>query len=57
MGSTKPRSGKEMESIRAANFLLNNDPSGAEWIKTNKVEGAAGAGGARGGRERKRRRA
>jgi len=32
MGSTKPRSGKEMESIRAANFLLNNDPSGAEWM-------------------------
>ncbi len=56
MGSTKPQSGKEMESIRAANFLLNNDPSGAEWIKANKVEGPAGAGGARGGRERKRRR-
>ena len=57
MGSTKPQSGKEMESIRAANFLLDNDPSGAEWIKTNKIEGAAGGAGARGGRERKRRRA
>ena len=54
MGSTKPQSGKEMESIRAMNFLLNNDPSGAEWIKANKIEG--GADGARGGRERKRRR-
>jgi len=57
MGSTKAKSGKEMESIRAANFLLNNDPSGAEWIKANKVEGPARGGGARGGRERKRRRA
>ncbi len=56
MGSTKPQSGKEMESIRAANFLLDNDPSGAEWIKANKVENAAGGAGARGGRERKRRR-
>jgi len=55
MGSTKPQSGKEMESIRAANFLLDNDPSGAEWIKANKVEGG-GPAGARGGRERKRRR-
>ena len=55
MGSTKPQSGKEMESIRAANFLLDNDPSGAEWIKANKAEGGAPAG-ARGGRERKRRR-
>ena len=56
MGSTKSQSGKEMESIRAANFLLNNDPSGAEWIKANKAEGG-GPAGARGGRERKRRRA
>ena len=55
MGSTKPQSGKEMESIRAANFLLDNDPSGAEWIKANKAEGG-GPEGARGGRERKRRR-
>lgn len=52
MGSTKPQSGKEMESIRAANFLLDNDPSGAEWIKANKIEG--GAEGARGGRKRRR---
>ena len=52
MGSTKPQSGKEMESIRAANFLLDNDPSGAEWIKANKVAG--GAEGARGGRKRRR---
>ncbi len=55
MGSTKPQSGKEMESIRAANFLLDNDASGAEWIKANKAEGG-GPEGARGGRERKRRR-
>ena len=55
MGSTKPRSGKEMEAIRAANFLLDNDPSGAEWIRTNKPAGAAPEG-ARGGREGRRRR-
>ncbi|MFZ7093669.1 methyltetrahydrofolate cobalamin methyltransferase [Primorskyibacter sp. 2E233] len=53
MGSTKPRPGKEMEAIRAANFLTNNDESGGEWIKFNKApsEGGSGrAGGRRGGR-------
>lgn len=35
MGSTKPRPGKEMEAIRAANFLTNNDDGGAAWIKFN----------------------
>lgn len=37
LGSTKPRAGKEMEAIRAANFLTDNDPSGQEWIRTNRV--------------------
>ncbi|MEO0344378.1 MAG: methyltetrahydrofolate cobalamin methyltransferase [Pseudomonadota bacterium] len=55
MGSTKPRAGKEMEAIRAANFLTNNDEGGANWIKFNKPAGAAGSetgGRRRGGRRR-----
>ena len=58
MGSTKPRPGKEMEAIRAANFLTNNDEGGAEWIKFNKVPAKAGEEGrGRGGRGGRRRRA
>ncbi|WP_424939862.1 methyltetrahydrofolate cobalamin methyltransferase [Aliiroseovarius sp. S253] len=55
LGSTKPKAGKEMEAIRAANFLTNNDEGGAEWIKFNSTNaGAAGAaGGRRGGRRRR----
>ena len=53
LGSTKPRPGKEMEAIRAANFLMNNDPSGGEWIRFNRPGGSEGAaGGRRGGRRR-----
>jgi 5-methyltetrahydrofolate--homocysteine methyltransferase len=55
MGSTKARSGKEMEAIRAANFLTNNDPNGGEWIRTNKDPNAAKGAGGR-GREGGRRR-
>jgi 5-methyltetrahydrofolate--homocysteine methyltransferase len=58
LGSTKPRPGKEMEAIRAANFLTNNDPHGGEWIRFNKPplkEGETEAG-ARGGRTGGRRR-
>jgi len=56
MGSTKPRAGKEMEAIRAANFLTNNDPHGAAWINFNKPAGAQGEGrgGRAGGRRRRR---
>ncbi|MBE1281894.1 MAG: methyltetrahydrofolate cobalamin methyltransferase [Rhodobacteraceae bacterium] len=53
MGSTKPRPGKEMEAIRAANFLTNNDDGGAAWISFNKSPDEAAAGG-RGGRRRRR---
>ncbi|MEM1235444.1 MAG: methyltetrahydrofolate cobalamin methyltransferase [Pseudomonadota bacterium] len=54
LGSTKPRAGKEMEAIRAANFLTNNDEGGAAWIGFNKDPDAAPAGGrARGGRRRR----
>ena len=60
LGSTKSRSGKEMEAIRAANFLTNNDPHGANWIRANKApvkegEAEAGARGRRAGGGRRRR--
>ena len=56
LGSTKPRPGKEMEAIRAANFLTDNDPSGAAWIRFNKAPDAdTGAGGGRGTGRRRRR--
>ncbi len=50
LGSTKPRAGKEMEAIRAANLLTNNDAHGGEWIRFNKDPEEAGAAGAAGGR-------
>ncbi len=49
---------QEMEAIRAANLLTNNDPHGSAWIKANKpvlAEGEVEAG-ARGTRGRRRRR-
>ncbi|MDG1456749.1 MAG: methyltetrahydrofolate cobalamin methyltransferase [Pseudoprimorskyibacter sp.] len=54
MGSTKARSGKEMEAIRAANLLTNNDPHGKSWIQSNKDPNEAPAGGRAGGRRRRR---
>lgn len=57
MGSTTARAGKEMEAIRAANFLTNNDPHGGEWIRTNKQPVKAGdEGRGRSGRSGGRRR-
>jgi len=53
IGSTKSRPGKEMEAIRAANFLTNNDEAGGAWINFNKDPDAAPQGG-RGGRRRRR---
>lgn len=57
LGSTQFRAGKEMEAIRAANLLTNNDPHGGSWIQFNKPAGSGGAdsgrlGGRRGGRRR-----
>ena len=40
LGSTLSRPGKEMEAIRAANLLTNNDPHGGAWIHFNKPAGA-----------------
>ena len=57
LGSTKPRAGKEMEAIRAANFLTNNDDGGAAWINFNRVAPKAGQEGrGRAGRTGGRRR-
>lgn len=57
MGSTKPRPGKEMEAIRAANLLTDNDAHGGAWIAFNKPGGSAADAGGRGGRRGGRRRA
>ncbi len=56
MGSTKPRAGKEMEAILAANFLTDHDDGGANWIKFNAAPAAEGEGGRgrRGGGRRRR---
>ncbi len=57
LGSTKSKPGKEMEAIRAANFLTDNDPHGGEWIRFNKPPSSgAGEGRGRGGRSGGRRR-
>ncbi|MEP6066160.1 MAG: methyltetrahydrofolate cobalamin methyltransferase [Paracoccaceae bacterium] len=58
LGSTKPRAGKEMEAIHAANLLTNNDPHGSDWIRTNQPAGTGNDGGGRGrgGRSGGRRR-
>jgi len=49
---------QEMEAIRAANLLMNNDAHGAEWIRHNKPPAPEGEApeGARGRREGRRRR-
>ncbi|MFG6561434.1 dihydropteroate synthase [Sulfitobacter sp. 1A15299] len=57
LGSTKPRPGKEMEAIRAANFLFDRDPHGSAWIEFNKSAPKAGQEGrGRAGRSGGRRR-
>jgi 5-methyltetrahydrofolate--homocysteine methyltransferase len=47
-----------MEAIMAANFLMNNDPHGGNWIKFNKAPPKPGeevrAGGRAGSRSRRR---
>ena len=54
LGSTKGAPSKEIEAIKAADFLLNHDDGGAAWIRHNKPAGGGpeGAGG-RGGRRRR----
>ncbi len=57
MGRRRPTPSSEMEAIRAANMLMNNDPHGAAWIHFNKPAAGEDAGGGRGRREGRRRRA
>jgi len=58
LGPRQVTPSREMEAIRAANFLMNNDAHGAKWIRTNKPPATeGGAEGARGRREGRRRRA
>ncbi|MEO1492584.1 MAG: methyltetrahydrofolate cobalamin methyltransferase [Pseudomonadota bacterium] len=54
LGSRSATPSKEIEAIKAADFLLDHDPSGGSWIKFNKTPAAAGEGG--GGRREGRRR-
>ncbi|CUH62452.1 5-methyltetrahydrofolate:corrinoid/iron-sulfur protein co-methyltransferase [Thalassovita gelatinovora] len=56
MGSTQPRAGSEMEAIRAANLLTNNDPHSSAWIRSNKSPESAGSAEGRGRRGGGRRR-
>jgi len=56
LGSINATPSKEIEAIKAADFLLDHDPSGGNWIRFNKPAGGAGGEGARGGREGRRRR-
>ncbi|MFK7944027.1 MAG: methyltetrahydrofolate cobalamin methyltransferase [Paracoccaceae bacterium] len=55
LGSTKGMPSKEIEAIKAADFLLNHDEAGSAWIRHNKPAGGAPEG-ARGGRDGGRRR-
>ncbi len=45
---------EEILSIRAADFLNANDPSGGNWIKLNSAGGGSGGRGRRGGGRRRR---
>jgi 5-methyltetrahydrofolate--homocysteine methyltransferase len=56
MGRRKPTPSSEMEAIRAANLLMNNDPHGAKWIEFNKPASEGDGAGGRGRREGRRRR-
>lgn len=55
LGSTKGTPSREIEAIKAADFLLNHDDGGAAWIAFNRPAGG-GKEGARGNREGGRRR-
>ena len=53
LGVRTGQASEEILSIRAADFLMDHDPSGGNWIRLNKPVGAPGGGG-RGGRRRRR---
>jgi 5-methyltetrahydrofolate--homocysteine methyltransferase len=54
LGRRRAAASSEMEAIRAANLLMDNDPHGADWIKFNKPASEGDGSGAR-GRVRERR--
>ena len=54
LGKTAGVASDEILSIRAADFLLDHDPSGGNWIRMNKP--VSSGGGGRSGREGRRRR-
>ena len=57
VGHMKGTPSKEIEAIKAADFLLNNDEGGAAWIRFNRAPAGEGEGeGGRRGREGRRRR-
>lgn len=52
IGGSYGTTSEEIVSIKAADFLMDQDPSGANWIALNKPAGSGGGG--RGGRRRRR---
>jgi len=58
LGPRNASPSREIEAIKAADFLLDHDPSGGTWIRFNKPPVAPGGveAGARGAREGRRRR-
>ncbi|MEM8626884.1 MAG: methyltetrahydrofolate cobalamin methyltransferase [Pseudomonadota bacterium] len=57
LGARGATPSKEIEAIKAADFLLDNDASGGSWIRFNKppsADGAEGEGRRRGGGRRRR---
>ncbi|QMU58448.1 MAG: methyltetrahydrofolate cobalamin methyltransferase [Boseongicola sp.] len=56
LGKLSGVASEEVLSIRAADFLVDQDPSGGNWIRMNKPVAAPGGGGGRGAREGRRRR-
>jgi 5-methyltetrahydrofolate--homocysteine methyltransferase len=53
MGATTSRPGKEMEAIRAANLLFDQDAHGSDWIQFNKADTASEPRRRGGGRRRR----
>ncbi len=51
LGQKSGVASEEVKSIRAADFLMDSDPSGGNWIKLNKAPSPTGG---RGGRRRRR---
>ncbi|WP_170765771.1 methyltetrahydrofolate cobalamin methyltransferase [Ruegeria lacuscaerulensis] len=55
LGSTQPCAGQEMEAIRAANLMMDNDANGAAWIQFYKPPKPAGSNENASGARRRRR--